>query len=106
MNKDKNGNTILNWKEFFTLPLIGVASRMDAVFHVEHGNEIVSFVKSISRTIGIMRIGGEGRQVDFMGCSPDYVLSKIDAAINDLKWIKQRVKELDKEQRHAKKPRL
>lgn len=80
----------ITFKEFCSLPLINSTKRENKILEVTHGGEIVSFVKAISGLIGILRIG----DIDVMGCSTDYIYSKIQQAIHDLEWIRDRVSEV------------
>lgn len=82
----------ITFNEFTLLPIIAHKKLSESYFEVNNGGEIVHFVKAISRLIGVLRIN----KVDFLGCSASYVEEKIDLAIKDLQWMKNRIKEIDK----------
>ncbi len=58
---------------------------------VEYSGEIVTLMKSFDRIIGELEIG---KDIDFIGCSPDYVIDKINLTIGSLKWMTERIKEI------------
>jgi len=58
---------------------------------VKHADELVDFVKGVSKQVYRLRIG---KDVDYMGCSRSYVYEKVQTAIHDLEWIIDRIAEL------------
>ena len=78
---------MLTWKEFITMPINGNYKK-DKKFEITHGDEIVTFVKSLDNLVGVLRIK-EG--VNYSGCSKYYVIEKIELTIKALEWIKRRV---------------
>lgn len=65
---------------------------------VAHSDEVVSFSKRISRQVASLVIP---RGLDFKGASLCYVEEKLNTAINDLKWLKKIMREVDKMNRKA-----
>lgn len=61
--------------------------------------EIVSDVKKARETLGAWGISYD---LDFLGCSSEYVLEKITLLQNDLALMKKIVKDIDKTQRGKK----
>ncbi len=59
---------------------------------VKHAMEVVCFAKRVSREVASFRIPDD---VDFVGASYSYVKEKLDTAIADLRWMKNRMKEVD-----------
>jgi len=83
----------ITFEEFAKLPIIGSNERQDKKFEVKHGDELVTFVKSIVGLIGVLRIN----DIDTMGCSTTYIYEKIQLAIHDLEWMRNRVAEIKDE---------
>ncbi len=79
----------ISWDQFISQPIFNPA-RGGRVRQVKKADELVTLVKSFSEIVSQLRIN----KVDFIGCSKDYVESKVNLAINDLKWIKERIKEI------------
>lgn len=67
---------------------------------VKEADEIVSRMKELSKEITQLAIPDD---IDFLGCSSDYVIEKIDILISDLEWIKDRIKNVSKKQRSEAK---
>jgi hypothetical protein len=78
--------------EFRNTPIVGAH---EGVREIEHSQELVSMVKGIGEIVGMLRIGGSKRKVDFLGCSSPYVIEKVKLAIRDLQWIERRIKEME-----------
>ncbi len=79
----------ITFEEFADLPVIR-SHRSEKTFEVKRGDHLVSFVKSISGLVGILKIN----KIDTKGCSKDYIIEKINLTIKDLYWIKNRVREI------------
>ncbi len=61
---------------------------------VKTGDELVTFAKNVAEDVSKLRIGAD---VDYHGCSTNYIYEKVNRAIEHLEWIIDRVAELNNE---------